>query len=201
MSTLIDELRNENREGEYRLPERDKTSTGKLTLPNDTQVSFKRYVNRVGYALDVKSYTKEQWNAAGLEIVCKSTDLDEVTNQKVLKSLNLLSPYKGIRSAIYSKLVGSKSKDTLRSMWFKDFKHSMLHPRDSWRGRIIGRCRRWTGQYYAGHTYGGGLEYSYDYDPPCLAGVNQNLYLVKNLDNGFTYMVHPLDVEVVCSIA
>lgn len=192
---LLEEIREQNREGEYRIPERDKFSSGKLTLPNGTLISYNKIVNRVGYALDVKSYTKQEWNEEGLNIICKTTGLDKEAVQKVVKSLNLHSPYKGIKSQIYWRLVGDKSRDNTRSMWFKDFKENYYRaiPRTAWEGTIVGRCRKWTGEYCPGQVYKG-FDYAEDYDPPYLAGVNQNLYLVKNSDNGITYIVHPLDI-------
>jgi hypothetical protein len=191
---LFDEIRETDREGEYRVPKRDSVSTGKLTLPDGATVDYTRYVNRVGYALDPRSYTKEEWEAAGLEIVCKNSGLDEETVKTVLKELNLHSPYKGVRGQIYTKLVGDKANDFIRSMWFKDFKPGHSTNRQTWRGVIIGRCRKWTGKYYHGHTYGAWWQGDTEYDPPMLDGVNQNLYLVKNYDNGITYMVHPGDI-------
>lgn len=189
----------ENRIGEYRIPERDKISSGKLILPNETIVEYPRYVNRVGYALDPRSYTEEEWAAAGLELVCKKSGLFEDEVKKVLDALNLLSPYKGIRSQIYKELVGNKATDFTRSMWFKDFenKYCYLPNLSAWRGRIVGRCRKWTGTYCPGQTYGSSYYGDFGYDPPYLAGVNQNLYQVRNTDNGDIYMVHPLDIQVV----
>lgn len=190
----------ENRAGEYRIPERDSSSTGKLALPNGTIVDYTRYVNRVGYALDPRSYTKEQWEAAGFELVCKQTGLPEDEVKKVLSVLNLYSPYKGIRGQIYTKLVSDKTTDVMRSMWFKDFKQDSYRAitRQAWCGEIVGRCRKWTGIYCPGRTWGNEWESGYDYDPPCLEqAVNQNLYQVRNTDNGDIYMVHPLDIQVV----
>lgn len=195
MNFLIDQK--PDRTKEYRIPERDDFSSGNLTLPNETIVDYHRYVNRVGYALDSHSYTKEQLEAEGLSLVSKITGVDEQTVKKVIRALDLHSPYKGLRGKIHQRLVMDKVTDFVRSMWFIDFKENYYFaiPRQAWKGEIVGRCRKWTGKYYPGRTIGN-WDDGPDYDPPSLEGVNQNLYLVKNFDTEQVHMVHPKDIII-----
>lgn len=191
MKTSFEE--NKHHPNEYRIPGRDCQSTPKLTLPVGVLVTFKRYVYRVGYEVDKYSYTKEEWNQRGFEIVCRETGLDSKTVEKVIKTLNLFSPYKGLKRAIYQDLVKSIAIRPLkRSMWFVDFKPSLIlrPPRNYFSGVIVSRCRRWTGHYGAATGYGD------DYDPPYLLDAcNQNLYLVRDGSSNLTMMVYPGDIE------
>lgn len=175
-----------DRTKEYRIPERDCKPSGKLTIPNGTQVSYSRYVSRVGYALDKESYSLKEWNEKGYELIQNKTELDTEIVRKVIDALNLKSPFKGIKTKIYQELVGSRATDFMRSMWFVDSVKRQ--------GIIIGRCRKWTGKYFHGGTYGSYYYGDYGYDPPYLSGINQNLYLVENPYNGFNYMVYPEDI-------
>lgn len=187
----MEELINNHHPDEYRIPERDCISTPKLTLPVGTLVTFKRYVYRVGYAVDKYSYSREEWDQKGFEIVCQKTGLDSETVEKVIKTLNLFSPYKGLKRAIYQDLV-KPSRDMTRSMWFVDFKPHLIlrQPKDHFSGIIVGRCRKWTGRYGATTGYGD------DYDPPYLLDAcNQNLYLVRDGCSNLTMMVYPGDIE------
>lgn len=193
MIILADKIRftpetKQNRTGEYRIEQRDANRSGKLTLPTGTYVKYSRYINRVGYALDSHSYTKEQWNEEGLNIVCNKTKLDKEVVGAVVKALNLHSPYKGLRGLIHQRLVMDKTKDFIRSMWFIDLTNTK-------QGQIVGRCRKLTGKYHHGGSYGSYYSGDFGYDPAYLDAVHQNLYLVANTDNGNVYMVHPEDIE------
>lgn len=199
--TKFSESKSSHHPKEYRIEERDCKSTPKLTIPNGTIVTFDKYVHRVGYALDPYSYTREEWYKAGLELLCYSTQLDEQTVGKVLKTLNLYHPFKGMRGRIYSKLVEQKMTDRQRSMWFvnyQDYAQGQFFL-DLIQGTVVGRCRKWTGVH---HPSTGGAGYDYDnYIPAYLdPAYNQNLYVVHNEDLGRDFMVHPLDIKEIDNV-
>lgn len=180
-------------ENEYTIPELNNQKGPVLTLPNGTLVTFNRIVYRVGYEFDLFSYTEEEYNQAGLDILIEKTGMGKVEIEKVLEALHLYSPYKGIKSQIYWKLVGGKLNqqvNTYRSIWFVDLEKYDFYPTKEAKGKIVGRCRKWTGKYYRGSTVN-----EYEYDPSCLdPAYNQNFYLVKDNFRGQIFMVYPTDL-------
>ena len=181
-------------ENEYTVEALNKQKGPTLTLPNDTSVTFNRVVYRVGYEFDLFSYTKEEYNQVGLEIVINKTGMGKDEVEKVLEALHLYSPYKGIKSQIYWKLVGGKlnqQANKYRSMWFVDLEKYDFYPTKE-KGKIVGRCRKWTGKYYpADNSYA-------EYEPGGLyPAYNQNLYLVEDSFRGQVFMVYPTDLKEV----
>jgi len=184
----------EVKEGEYFIRERDEQQSPKLTLAEGTRVKFPRYVNRVGYKISKASFTKEDWNAAGRKILIEKSKLPAEDIDRVLKILNLYSPYKALKSEIYGYLVrGAKGKvlETLlklnnvesrynlpekvwkdyifefdwRHMWFVDYKPRYAIDHDELDfGEIVGRKRFWTGEYYAPTGGKYWTDYGYEYE-------------------------------------
>lgn len=195
-----------DREGEYRIPERDMQKSPKATLKPDTVVYFKRYINRVGYQIDCGSFSKQEWLDAGTDYLVKKCylplyleqkygKLDGVTSEeiskevveRIIKQLNLFAPFKGIHRQLYNKLVSpmaelAKSKN-IRAMWFKDL--------ENWESAIIhSKVNRKTGKYHHGSS---GYDPD-DYDPPFLESYNQHLYQIFLDSAGKFVYLYPEDV-------
>ncbi|RJR12456.1 hypothetical protein C4588_02140 [Candidatus Parcubacteria bacterium] len=188
---IFEPFYNTHHKDEYRIPERDTQKTDKLTIPTNSVIRYTRRVHRVGYELDPYSYNKEEWAEAGLQLVTQLTQLPKEDVRKVIETLNLYHPYKGIKGRIYEVLVRNKIQNRERCLWFVDFQPEIFR-KEGWVGTIRGRVRRWTGTWFPAS---GGYD---DYEPGGLyPAYNQNLYQVCDVDRGHVHLVHPLDIQEV----
>lgn len=191
---------------EYYLNQYDTNPAKKLpNVKEGDWVKFSRYVVRVGYKIEPKTYSLDEWNECGFQIIKEETGIDDEKLVLLLNKLNLLSPYKGIRGKIYRKLVhdvrylkikqeSDKSpqdrpeiinKYSNRHIWLVDLDKEKM-------GQIsdIKRCQ--TGVYNPKHIGG---EYGEDYEPAFLSpAYYHSLYVVCCY--GVNYLVHPEDIKL-----
>lgn len=165
----------------YRMPGRDAERVA-CTLKAGDNITYQRVVARVGYEFGVHSVTRLEWAEVGVKIVSQETGLSPQAVKRVLVTLNLSSPFKGIKHQIYEALiypliVQSKTQD-VRAMWFYD----CSHPRTGHVDKVV---RRRTGV----RSLGGRERYGpYLSDP-----MSHQLYQVFDNQLGRKVFVHPLD--------
>jgi hypothetical protein len=223
---LFDEKRIKHMAAEYTIDDRDEQNGEKLTLLEQTKISFDKYVTRVGYKIHSKSFTKKQWFEMGVKLLAEETNSNMEQIRFILTKLDLLSPFKAPRwkhkiyDALVNETIGKKKKEFFNKKEYpkppfpfdenwqdiqKEF--DMIYSyRRMWfidsqhTGKIIGKVQRKTGLYYPPHEIGGS-DY-YEEPPEWIPGglhpmYNQNLYEIKSDRTGFTYLVYPEDVEVI----
>lgn len=180
---------------EYYLNQYDTTPAKKLDLKEGDRVKFSRYVLRVGYKIEPKVYSLEEWNECGFQIIKEETGIEEDKLRKLFYELNLISPYKGIRGKIYKRLVTEVRRKIIaqnpdsyeeynnRHIWLLDLKKEIA-------GQVSGTEHCQTGTYNKGHY----STYDEEWSPAFLSPVYYHtLYKVES--NLCTYLVHPNDIK------
>lgn len=178
----------------YRIPERDERNSPAPKYREGDFVEFRRCVVRIGYEFGVHSVTKRQWFETGVEIVAKETGAPAEEIKKIIVTLGLSSPFKGIKGRIYQQLIEplthSGANKNVRAMWFYDFPEPQIGQIDTVVTKLTGY--RSPG-YYSGSSY-----YGYgDYEPPYLdQRGRQRLYKVSITDSHAPHslFVYPDDV-------
>lgn len=184
---------------EYYLAQYDTTPARKLDLKEGDWVKFSRYVVRVGYKIEPKIYSREEWNECGFQIIKEETGIEEDKLRNLFNELNLFSPYKGIREKIYRRLVIETrylkiqqesssdrseviSKYYNRHIWLADVGKEIM-------GQVSGTNRYQTGVYNPAYKD------DEDYEPAFLSPVyHHTLYKINcGLEE---YLVHPNDLKV-----
>lgn len=163
---------------EYRIEERDVVATPRLTIPNGTKVEFRVIVSRIGYEFDSTQIPPEDWHECGKQIIAEKAEVEMKTAGRVIDAMNLKSPYAGIRSEIYSRLVAPRiEQGSQRCMFFCTLDRA-------YQGVIVKRKRRTTGVYHRKDGKG-----------ELRDAKNQSLYLVRVEKLAAEFLVHPDDIR------